>query len=360
MIPIVLSVFLALLVAPIDQWGMRHAPRRVRWLGHVAAMGAILTAIIVFVGALWLAAEQIAGRVPLDSESVEDLLPLAGPADAGPDGAEGNADSSVESGSGGTTDDGGGLLQRAGSLFGSAGSSLVTRIVEKTAGYASAVLTTAGTVLGGAALVFFLTLLMLVEAPRWREKLRLIGDRNGESEALRATHAIAGGIRRYLWARTLLGLLTGVLYALWLWAFGVDLLFVWFLLAFLLNYIPTVGSLVAGGLAAGYAFLTKDLGTAAIVGGGILAIEQVIGNYVDPRVQGRQVAISPLVLLIALLLWSWIWGLAGAFLAVPMTITIMIVTANVGPLRPVALLLSDETDEAGLDRIASPDKAGSD
>ncbi|MFZ3585231.1 AI-2E family transporter, partial [Loktanella sp. DJP18] len=88
----------------------------------------------------------------------------------------------------------------------------------------------------------------------------------------------------------------------------------------------------------------------AIIAAGIFAIEQIIGNYVDPRVQGRQVSLSPLVVLITLLVWSWVWGVAGAILAVPITIATMIVCAFVPPLRPFALLLSNASDYDSLDR----------
>jgi AI-2 transport protein TqsA len=70
-------------------------------------------------------------------------------------------------------------------------------------------------------------------------------------------------------------------------------------------------------------------------------------------VQGRQVSISPLIILIALLFWGWVWGVAGAFLAVPMTTAILILSARIAPLRPLALLLSDETDEEGLDEVTT-------
>ena len=102
-----------------------------------------------------------------------------------------------------------------------------------------------------------------------------------------------------------------------------------------------------------YAFVQKDLGTTLAVGAGIFVIEQVMGNYVDPRVQGRQVSLSSLVILIALLVWGWVWGIAGAILAVPITMAAMIICAHVQPLRPFALMLSNSTDMDALDRQVS-------
>lgn len=82
---------------------------------------------------------------------------------------------------------------------------------------------------------------------------------------------------------------------------------------------------------------------------GLLMIEQIMGNYVDPRLLGRRLAISPLMILISLLVWSWIWGIAGAVLAVPMTVLLIVTFVRVPPLRPIALLLSNDLDMRRLD-----------
>jgi AI-2 transport protein TqsA len=341
MIPVVFSVFLALLVAPVDRWGRRHAPRRAAWLGHVAAMGVILLALLFCVASLWIAAQQLVDRLPEGAAGWSESIPLAGPAEPDETGGGTGAEAEVE------TQDEAGLFARLRTLFASAGDSFLGRVVEWAVGYASTILATAGTVLAGAVLVFFLTLLMLIEGPKWRKKLRALGASTPEGEVTDAVGEIAERLRKYLWTRTIIGALTALLYVGWLWVFGVDLLFVWGLLAFLLNYIPTVGALIAGLAPVAYAFLTRDFGTAALAGAGILVIEQVMGNYVDPRVQGRQVSISPLVVLIVLLFWGWIWGIAGAILAVPITIALVIVSSHVPPLRPLALILGDETEGRG-------------
>jgi AI-2 transport protein TqsA len=90
-----------------------------------------------------------------------------------------------------------------------------------------------------------------------------------------------------------------------------------------------------------------------LVGAGLIVIEQVIGNWVDPRMQGNQVALSPLVILIAVVFWGWLWGVAGAFLGTPMTLAIMIVSNAIPPLRPVALLLSNQKRPEDLDAVLS-------
>src|SRR5690606_4682895 len=135
-------------------------------------------------------------------------------------------------------------------------------------------------------------------------------------------------------------LLTAVMIAGWLLLVGMDLVFLWAILQFVLNYVPTLGSIVAGTFPAVYALVQFGAGKALLVIGGIVLIEQVMGNYVDPRLQGRTLDISPLVVLVSIVFWGWVWGVAGALLAVPLTATIMIVCAHIPALEPVALVLS--------------------
>jgi AI-2 transport protein TqsA len=150
-----------------------------------------------------------------------------------------------------------------------------------------------------------------------------------------------------------MGVLTAALYSVALWIAGLDLIWTWAVLTVVLSFVPTIGSVIAGALPTAYALLTRDLGTAAIVGLSLLAIEQVIGNFVDPRVSGDQVKLSPLVVLIALLVWTWVWGAPGAILAVPMTLALVVLGARIEPLRPLALMMTDEGDMDGLDEAAT-------
>lgn len=362
MVPVVFSLFLALLVAPLDQRVSARVPDKVGWLGHVAAMGAILMAILLFVILIWVAAQQAVERFPETvSASLGDgaLLPGFGEEAGGDADASGarsadvvaSAGTSAATGSGET--DGassGGFIAKALDRFSVAGDSIAGRLGEWGVGIASSILSTAATTLATAVLIFFLTLLMLVEGASWRRKVVNVLDPSARQGALESVGVIASKLRRYLLARTILGVLTAALYVAWLWFFDVDLLVVWALLALLLNYIPTLGSLISGILPVIYAFVQKDAGTAFAVGAGILVIEQVMGNYVDPRVQGRQVSLSSLVILVTLLVWGWIWGVAGALLAVPITIAAMIISAHVGPLRSFALMLSDADSLEELDR----------
>ena len=344
-VPVVFALFVALLVAPLDQWAPERSPTRARWLGHVVAMGAVLVALLIFVGAIWFAAQQVAARFPMQGEGAGSLLPQFG---QGAD-AQDRTAAATASGQAQGQQDGSprliDILRDAGDVFGG-------WLTQRTASLAASIIAAAGAIVGATVIVFFLTLLMLIEGPRWRKKTEALLDRSARQDGLESVGIIMQRLRRYLGVRTVLGVLTAVLYVAWLWLFGINLLIVWALVAFLLNYIPTLGSLIAGVLPIAYAFVQKDIGTAVVVGIGIIVIEQVMGNYVDPRLQGRQLSLSSLVVLVALLFWGWLWGVAGAILAVPITISILVVAAHLDALRPIALLLSNETEMTGLDRVA--------
>jgi AI-2 transport protein TqsA len=324
-VPLIAAAFVALLVAPVDRWVAERAPDKLRWLGHVAAMMLILVVTALFIEGIWIASEQVVSHFA----------------------------SSSGTGSGtGRPSDSGGILSQVRHIVGSGISDLFGGIAGTASGIATTVLSSAVALLSGVVFIFFLTLLMLIEAPRWRAKLAALLE-GSDAEWFATLDLIARRLRRYLLLRTVLGMLTALLYVGWLALFGIDLLVVWGILALLLNFVPTLGSLVAGILPVLFAFIQKDPGTAAIVGAGIFAIEQAMGNFVDPRVQGDQLSVSPLVVLVSLAFWGWVWGIPGAVLAVPITIAMIVAFAHISALRHVALLLSNESDVAGLKAVTS-------
>lgn len=357
-VPFIFSILIALVVAPVDSMVKRRVPRRFGWLGHVAAMGLIIVILFVFLGGIWLSAQRISDAFPQVSQKIEELAPMIasgssgtaeGAQGASAGGGENAAGAAGSAGTSGSSD----VYSSVTDQFRGAGGQLGSRIAEYASSYASSVLSSAGSALAAMVLIFFFTLLMLIEAPNWRAKVCAVVDPDQRSGVFESLDVIARQLRRYLLIRVVLGLLTAGLYAAWLWFFGVELLLVWAILAFLLNFVPTLGSLVAGALPVVHVYVQQDFRTAVIVGIGILVIEQIMGNYVDPRVQGKQLSVSPLVILLVLLVWGWVWGVAGALLAVPVTIGIIVTCAHLPRLRPVALFLSDETSMDDLDDIVS-------
>ena len=185
-------------------------------------------------------------------------------------------------------------------------------------------LSSAWQVLAFLLLVFFFTLLMLLEASAWRRKAFAALPAQGAA-AIAIVPALARKVRRFLLRpHRPLGMISGLLAAVWLWLMGIDFAPFWGVLFFLLNYLPNIGSIIAGVPPILLAFVQFDFGWALLVAAGLLAMEQAMGNFVDPRLQGRTLNISSLVVLLSVILWGWIWAIPGALIAVPLTLTIVV------------------------------------
>lgn len=198
------------------------------------------------------------------------------------------------------------------------------------------------------ALTLGFTLLGLVEVHGARARvLRQVP--NGAT-IVALVERVATTLRRYMLVKTATCAITGVASALFALAVGLDLAFVWGLIAFLLEYVPTVGSTLAVIPPSLYALVQFDsagrvLGTIA----GFTALQLFFGNFVDPKVEGRVMRLSPVVVLLSITLWAWIWGAPGALLGVPLTLIGIIVSRHFERTRWVAGLLSEEDGSNGDD-----------
>jgi AI-2 transport protein TqsA len=333
LIPLASAFFVAVAVAPVGRWVRERVPRRLSWLGLTATMLLILVILAAFFGSMALVAQRVAEDFPQYAEAMGKLWAKAN------HWLQGAKDLTAQGG------------QEAGQGAGQGGEVPVDPIT----GFAKTALSSAGQTISTLVLTVFLSLLMQLEAPVWREKIVITLGRERCRMAVEAVTAIAQQFRRYLVVSSVLGLITGALYMGWLSLFGVDLVLLWGFLAFLLNYVPVVGSVVAGVLPVLLVLATQDAGTAMAVAAGLLVIEQVMGNFVAPHMQGKQLAISPLVVMIALLLWSWLWGAAGALLAAPMAVLIAITLNHADALRPFAIFMSDKSDRERFDAHTHPE-----
>lgn len=330
LIPLAGAFFVAVAVAPVGRWVRDRVPPRLALLGPLAAMLTVLLVLAVFAGGLWFIGQRVAGEVPRHGEELQRLW---GQANGWIDGLREQFLGDSDGGSG--SDGGGGA--------------------EALSGLVASVLTAAREAVSTLVIVLFLALLMLVEAPVWREKIvKTLGPERCATTVTAVT-AIAQQFRRFLLVSTTLGLITGALYIGWLSLFGIDFLFLWGFLAFLLNYIPVIGSVGAATLPVLMALAQGGSSTALMVAGGLLVIEQVMGNFIGPRLEGKQLAISPLVIVSSLLLWSWLWGAAGTVLAVPMTVLIAIALSHIDALRPFAFVLSDKSDRRRFEARTRPE-----
>ncbi|WP_165937884.1 AI-2E family transporter [Methylobacterium segetis] len=191
------------------------------------------------------------------------------------------------------------------------------------------------------AFIALLVVLGLPEIPTLRRKLQEAFGADKRSEVAYAADEIAGKIRGYLATTTLTSIITGVASALWALAMGLDLALVWGTLNFLLNYIPVVGNLVGivpPSLYAVVQFPDSVLPIVIFVGFG--AIQFTVSNVIYPVLQGRSVSLSPVVVVVALAVWGWVWGVAGMLVAIPLTVAFVIVCEQFPRTRWIAILMS--------------------
>ena len=186
-------------------------------------------------------------------------------------------------------------------------------------------------------LVILLLAFLLFETGAAREKLHvLLGRANPHIEkSARAAYEV----QRYLVVKTLLSVLTGVLTGCWMAVMGLDFPLLWGLLAFLLNYIPSLGPALSLVPPVIVALLTLGPAGAAGVAAGHLTIGFVIGNVLEPRMVGRTLGLSTLVVFASMFFWGWLWGPVGALFAVPLTMLVRSALEIGDETRWIAILL---------------------
>lgn len=149
----------------------------------------------------------------------------------------------------------------------------------------------------------------------------------------------------YIRLKTYVSLLTGAVGYIFLLIMGVDAAFFWAFLMFALNYIPTVGSLIATLFPAFFSLVQfGEIRPFIIILTGLGAAEWVVGNVIEPRLMGKSLNLSPLVTILALIVWGQIWGITGMLLSTPITVVMVIIFSQFESTRGVAILLSENGD----------------
>lgn len=193
------------------------------------------------------------------------------------------------------------------------------------------------TVVGNLVVVLLIVAFLLLESTVLSSKLSMIL-RDPERDIERFA-GIAKDVQKYLFVKTLTSLSTAVLVGVIVTAFRIDFPLLWALFAFFLNFLPSVGSIIAGGPPFVLALVQYDLPTALAFLAIYTAVNFVIGNVIEPRVMGRTLGLSAVVVFVSMLFWGWLWGPVGAFLAVPLTMTAKIILSYTDDLRWVAVLI---------------------
>ena len=202
-----------------------------------------------------------------------------------------------------------------------------------------------GSTLGNGFFILLTVIFILAEAASFPRKLRDVLDR--PEQDLPHFEKFAVTVNRYIAIKTSVSFATGFLVWLALTIIGVDFPVLWGLLAFLLNYVPTIGSLIAAVPAVIFAFLQLDATIAIVTAAIYAAINVVMGNVIEPRFMGRGLGLLTLVVFLSLVFWNWMLGPVGMLLSVPLTMTVKIaLEANPGT-QWIAHLLgpADELEE---------------
>jgi AI-2 transport protein TqsA len=192
-------------------------------------------------------------------------------------------------------------------------------------------------VVSNALVVLLLMAFMLLEAASLPKKLESAGKLG--SGWLAQLVKVMKQVHVYIWVHTLFSMATGVLLGAWVAILGLDGAVLWGFLVFVLNYIPYFGSILAGVPPVLLAFIQLGPAWALLVAAGYLAVNIFLGSLLEPIVMGRQMGLSPLVVLLSIVVWGWVWGPIGMLLGVPLVMAIRIALEESREYSWVAVLL---------------------
>lgn len=221
---------------------------------------------------------------------------------------------------------------------------------------ASMVGTTFGTVatwLGSTVIVLVVMFFILMEAPGTRSRASVVEQAGGPNLAVLLQSA--SDIQKYLGVKTLISAATGVLAFILCWSFGLKYPLLWGILAFVFNYIPAVGSTVAGIPAVVEALVQHGVGAAIGVTIGYAAINFCLDSLVQPMLVGRRFGISGLVIVLSVIFWGWLWGPVGMFLAVPLTMMMKVILENTDEFRWISVAMAKKKVRHGEVVLEMPD-----
>jgi AI-2 transport protein TqsA len=201
--------------------------------------------------------------------------------------------------------------------------------------------TSIATIFGDFVLILIYVIFILSELGSLKRRvLRAFSEERARSIA-KTMGDIFLDVRRYIVGKTVINLLHAILIGIILWLFDVDFYIVWAFLSFLMHYIPTIGSMIATILPFMTALVQFDsFATAIVILIILIVLANVVGNIIEPQILGDKLDLSPILLLLSLIMWGYVWGVMGMILSIPIMSMIKIVLMNFESTRPVAILMS--------------------
>jgi AI-2 transport protein TqsA len=217
-----------------------------------------------------------------------------------------------------------------------------TRVIVK---LTSNVLLGLSTMVANLFFVMLMAIFILTEASGFPAKIqRIMGSPDQSMDRVRS---FIDDVKRYIFLKTVISLGTGIFVAVWLALFGVDQYVLWGLLAFLLNFVPNIGSIIAAIPAVLLALVQGGVELALWATLGYVIVNVVVGNIVEPRVMGRGLGLSSLVVLLSLVFWGYILGPVGMLLSIPLTMMVKIGLEGNEQTKWVSILLGPEDEPTG-------------
>jgi predicted PurR-regulated permease PerM len=209
-------------------------------------------------------------------------------------------------------------------------------------GLAAGLLNALRDVLTNTLLIIFTMIFILLEASNFHTKIEAAFGRSASS--LEGPRQFLDDLTSYLGIKTIMSMATGLLIWLLTWWIGLDFPQLWGMLAFLLNYVPTIGSIIAAVPAVLLAVVQLGLGEATAVAISFLAVNITIGNLIEPRVMGYGVGISPLIIFAGLIFWGWVFGPIGMLLSVPLSMSLKLALESDERTRWIAIFIGSQRD----------------
>ncbi|MYA08211.1 MAG: AI-2E family transporter [Holophagales bacterium] len=321
MIPFLVAVFIAAISLPVLTWLQQRLPMIVAVLGTILMDLLVLALVGYLVGST---ANQVAGEMGEIQSTLTMWIE---------DGGEWLEERGVPVASGLAGDD---SLPLA--LFSRFEPGFLVDFVNRTLRATTAALSSF-------LVISLIVIFTLFEAATFGPKVRAaFGSAGAEARFARAMH----DIQHYMGIKTVISLATGLLIGIWVGVLGVEFAVFWGLVAFVLNFIPNLGSIIAAVPTTLLAMVQIGVGRALLVALGYLVVNMVIGNFIEPPLLGRRLGLSTLVVVLSLVFWGWVWGPVGMLLSVPLTMVVKILLENTEEFRWVAVLLGDSREAERL------------
>ena len=320
-LPFLIAVFLAVVNVPLMNWLVRlRVPKPLAVLLTVLAAASVIG---ILVALLAQSVNQLTEVIPRYRERVDELgtsVTALGAALGLPVETWREEWRSVSLAAFGTVDTIGAIIGNTGAIVGNA-------------------VRTVGSFLSNAFLVFLTVVFILFEAAGFTAKIRLAF--GAGPDQFGHLGRISAQIQTYLVTKAAVSAATGLVIGTWVAIMGLDFPLLWGVVAFMFNFIPTLGSIFAAVPAVSLAVLQPGLGpgSAVVIAAGYLVVNVVFGNVIEPTLLGRRLGLSTLVVFASLVFWGWVWGPVGMLFSVPLTMVVKIALENTADLRWLAVML---------------------